>query len=163
MIYTGQTGWLQGNSYGFIFDSTPNDFISGEIEHAICSCFEEAKPDIMFIEGQSALRNPSGPCGSEMLVSGKMDGVILQHQPSRSFFDGEEEFGEIPELESEMNLIKMYGVKTLAITLNTTDLNVDEKKAYQEKITEETGLPVILPLEEGVEEITSLLKRKFRL
>ena len=32
MIYTGQTGWLQGGKYGFIFDSTLNDFVSGELE-----------------------------------------------------------------------------------------------------------------------------------
>ncbi len=31
MIYTGQTGWMQGAKYGFIFDSTLNDFISGEM------------------------------------------------------------------------------------------------------------------------------------
>ncbi|MBY0436259.1 MAG: DUF1611 domain-containing protein, partial [Cyclobacteriaceae bacterium] len=45
MIYTGQTGWMQGAKYGFIFDSTLNDFISGEMEHAIVQCWEEAKPD----------------------------------------------------------------------------------------------------------------------
>ena len=35
MIYTGQTGWMQGWDYGFIFDSTLNDFVSGELERAI--------------------------------------------------------------------------------------------------------------------------------
>ena len=35
MIYTGQTGWMQGAKYGFVFDSTLNDFISGEMEHAV--------------------------------------------------------------------------------------------------------------------------------
>ena len=35
MIYTGQTGWMQGARYGFVFDSTLNDFISGEMEHAV--------------------------------------------------------------------------------------------------------------------------------
>src|SRR5690606_3599273 len=35
MIYTGQTGWMQGAEYGFIFDSTLNDFVSGELEHAV--------------------------------------------------------------------------------------------------------------------------------
>jgi len=29
MIYTGQTGWMQGYPHGFIFDSTVNDFIGG--------------------------------------------------------------------------------------------------------------------------------------
>ncbi|CAN0498139.1 unnamed protein product, partial [Phaeothamnion confervicola] len=35
MIYTGQTGWMQGAKYGFIFDSTLKDFIAGEMEHGI--------------------------------------------------------------------------------------------------------------------------------
>ena len=47
MIYTGQTGWMQGSSYGIIFDSLPNDFVSGELEHAILSCVSEANPDLM--------------------------------------------------------------------------------------------------------------------
>src|SRR5258707_9535575 len=50
MIYTGQTGWMQGAKYGFIFDSTLNDFISGEMEHGIVKCWDETKPDIIFIE-----------------------------------------------------------------------------------------------------------------
>ena len=32
VIYTGQTGWLQGFRHGFIFDATLNDFVSGELE-----------------------------------------------------------------------------------------------------------------------------------
>ena len=35
IIYTGQTGWMQGYKHGFIFDATPNDFVSGEIEKEI--------------------------------------------------------------------------------------------------------------------------------
>ncbi len=35
MIYTGQTSWLQGGKYGNIFDSTFNDFVSGELENAV--------------------------------------------------------------------------------------------------------------------------------
>ena len=83
MIYTGQTGWMQGAKYGFVFDSTLNDFISGEMEHAVVTCYHEAKPDIIFIEGQSALRNPSGPAGSEWIVSAAADAVVLQHNPAR--------------------------------------------------------------------------------
>jgi len=54
MIYTGQTGWMQGIQHGFIFDSTLNDFISGELEYALVSCWKETGADIIFIEGQSA-------------------------------------------------------------------------------------------------------------
>ena len=48
MIYTGQTGWMQGAKYGFVFDSTLNDFISGELEHAVHTCYKETNPDIIY-------------------------------------------------------------------------------------------------------------------
>jgi uncharacterized NAD-dependent epimerase/dehydratase family protein len=70
MVYTGQTGWLQGYPYGFILDATPNDFVSGELERAIVDCANQRKPQLILLEGQSALRNPFGPCGSELILSG---------------------------------------------------------------------------------------------
>ena len=94
MIFTGQTGWLQGSSYGFIFDSTYNDFVSGELEHAIVTCYQEQQPDLIFVEGQSALQNPTGPCGAEFLCSGKADGVVLQHAPGRKYFGDDPQLGE---------------------------------------------------------------------
>ncbi|MDH3453355.1 MAG: DUF1611 domain-containing protein, partial [Gammaproteobacteria bacterium] len=86
MIYTGQTGWMQGARFGFILDATPNDYVSGELEQALLRCAREANPQVMVIEGQSALRNPSGPCGAELLLSGQLAGVILQHVPGRTYF-----------------------------------------------------------------------------
>ena len=38
VIYTGQTGFLQGFKHGLILDSTLNDFVSGELEKAIIDC-----------------------------------------------------------------------------------------------------------------------------
>ena len=63
MIYTGQTGWLQGLKHGFIFDATLNDFVSGELEGALLRCYADTQPEIILMEGQSGLRNPSGPAG----------------------------------------------------------------------------------------------------
>jgi uncharacterized NAD-dependent epimerase/dehydratase family protein len=51
MIYTGQTGWMQGGKYGFILDATLNDFVTGELEHAILQCWREANPEIIFLKG----------------------------------------------------------------------------------------------------------------
>ena len=41
MVYTGQTGWMQGAKYGFVFDSTLNDFISGEM--TCCGTFQRGE------------------------------------------------------------------------------------------------------------------------
>ena len=158
MIYTGQTGWMQGGKYGFVFDATYNDFIAGEVEHAIVSCFDETNPDVIFIEGQSALRNPSGPCGSEFLVSGQAEAVVLQHAPARTHYnDFEKVNAKIPPLRNEIELIRLYGAHTLAVALNTTGLDRRESLRYKIQYEDELNIPVVLPLEEGVERIIPLI------
>jgi len=158
MIYTGQTGWLQGGKYGFIFDSTLNDFISGELEHAIVSCWKETNADVILVEGQSALRNPSGPCGSELLVSGNAKHVILVHAPKRKYYDHLQAWGAIHPLASEIELIKLYGSKVIAVALNTEGCTGEEAFDFQMKFESELQLPVLLPLQQGVEKIIPLIK-----
>ncbi len=159
MIFTGQTGWMQGGTYGFVFDSTPNDFVSGEVEHAIVTCFEEQNPAIIFIEGQSSLRNPSGPCGVEFLLSGEAKYVVLQHAPARRFFDDNEKLASvIPPIQSEIQLIQFYGATVLALTLNTQGLSLEQARIYQQEYESLLGIPVVLPLEEGVDRLVTILK-----
>jgi len=162
MIYTGQTGWMQGYKYGFIFDSTLNDFISGEIERAIVTADKEENPDIILIEGQSALRNPSGPCGTEFLISGNAKGVVLQHRPARKYFDDHQAWGYIPELATEIKLIEFYGAKVLAVTLNEGGMTAEALKTYQKEKEEELGIPVVLPLSEGMDRVVAAVEN-FRL
>jgi uncharacterized NAD-dependent epimerase/dehydratase family protein len=157
MIYTGQTGWLQGMKYGFILDSTLNDFVAGELEHAIVRCVAESNPALIFIEGQSALRNPSGPCGAEMLCSARAQYVILQHSPMRQYFDGNP-FYKIPSLQDEIALIKQYGAEVIAITLNSQDISSDQLQAIKMDIAKQTGLPVVYPRIEGLASLLPLLK-----
>lgn len=160
MIYTGQTGWLQGTAYGFILDSTVNDFVSGEIEAAIVRCDKEARPDLIVVEGQSALRNPLGPCGSEIIVSGNVKGVILQHAPFREYFDTAEDLGcLLPELEDEVRLIEMYGTRVIAVTLNNEKSTPETLEAYRMAAQKQLGIPVVLPLEESVGALMPVLKQ----
>ena len=162
MIYTGQTGWMQGWDYGFIFDSTLNDFVSGELERSIYQCYKDKNPDFILIEGQAALRNPSGPCGSEFLISANVDGVILQHSPKRKHFDGWEHVDAImPSLESEIDLIKSYGKDVIAITLNTQGMTEEEKIYHKNLINTDCGIPVFLPIDEGMDGIVEILKNKY--
>lgn len=148
MIYTGQTGWLQGYPYGFILDTTINDFVSGEIEAAIVACEQEAGPDLIIVEGQSALRNPLGPCGSEFIVSGNIKGVVLQHAPFRQYVDCAEDLHcLLPDIETEIRLVELYGSKVLAVTLNSSGGSDGPLHAYRDELEQKTGIPVILPLE----------------
>jgi len=158
MVFTGQTGWLQGHRYGFVLDSTYNDFISGELEHAVVTCWRDTGADVIFVEGQSALCNPSGPCGAEFLLSAQCKGVILQHSPAREFYKGQEHTGIKISLARELELIRLYGSRVLAITLNTSKLTTDEARMFRQKIAQETELPVILPLEDGMDELSDIVK-----
>ncbi|MCP4295055.1 MAG: DUF1611 domain-containing protein [Proteobacteria bacterium] len=159
MIYTGQTGWLQGYKYGFILDSTLNDFVCGELEKAILTCDRETSPDIIFLEGQSSLRNPSGPCGGEYLLSADVDGIVLQIDPSRIYFGGFEKTGrKLPDVLDEIRLITMYGVKTLAITLNGDNSTPQELIDYQKNLSRKVDIPVIRPIEEGMGALMGTIK-----
>lgn len=145
MIYTGQTGWMQGYKHGFIFDTTINDFISGEVERVIVACDRQEKPDLILLEGQSALRNPSGPCGAEFLISGNIHHVVLQHNPIRKYYDDTKVL--IPAIESEIELIKFYGAEVIALTLNEEGMSKQEILEYQQEMTQKLGIPVLRPLQ----------------
>lgn len=146
MVYTGQTGWLQGGKYGFIFDSTLNDFVSGELEHAILQCIREANPHLVLLEGQSALRNPSGPAGAELIRSGGAKHVILVHAPKRKYYEHTSEWGEIPSLGSEIELIMAYGAQVIGIALNTEECTMEEAQVIQQHYQHQFGIPVSVPM-----------------
>ncbi|MFV1976961.1 MAG: DUF1611 domain-containing protein [Candidatus Scalindua sp.] len=159
MIYTGQTGWMQGGEYGFIFDSTLNDFISGELENAIVCWWKETKAEIILLEGQSGLRNPSGPCGSEFLVSGNAKHTILVFAPKRRYYDHNEKWGKMPDVASEIELINRYDSEVIALVLNTLGCSDEEAFAYQKKYEKSLQIPVLLPLQEGVGEIVPVIEQ----
>lgn len=158
MIYTGQTGWLQGFPYGFLFDCTPNDFVPGELEGAILQCVREAQPDILFIEGQASLRHPSGPAGSELILSAAAHGVILQHAPARRYFTDYEEMGlEIPPLEEEIELIRLLGGEVWAVTIH--EVGLEDPEACCAQLADELELPVLRPLRpEGQRQLVEVLR-----
>jgi uncharacterized NAD-dependent epimerase/dehydratase family protein len=158
MIYTGQTGWLQGGQYGFVFDSTLNDFVSGELENAIVSCWKETGAEMIFLEGQSSLRNPSGPCGIELLISGNAKHVVLLFAPKRKYFDNDAHWGAIPPVETEIEIIEKLGSKVIAVAVNTEDCSIEEAFAYQKEYEQKLNIPVLLPIQEGVDKLIPTLK-----
>ena len=160
VIYTGQTGWLQGFRHGFIFDATLNDFVSGELEGAILRCAEAENPDVILLEGQSSLRNPTGPAGTELLLSGDVHGVILQHMPGRTHVETLEELGYLmPEIGEEVQLIRLLGREVWAVTLNEEGL--ENPEATRRALEEELNLPVFRPLAAGgIEGLINVLETR---
>jgi uncharacterized NAD-dependent epimerase/dehydratase family protein len=159
LVFTGQTGWMQGEPFGFILDSVPNDFVSGELEHAVVSCWEARRPDVILIEGQSALRNPSGPCGSELLLSAGARGVVLQHAPGREYFEGLEKLGlKIPPLADEIALLRAYGARTLAVALNGEGMSAEGLRAERNRLERDLAIPVVLPIEDGPDRLVPVVR-----
>jgi uncharacterized NAD-dependent epimerase/dehydratase family protein len=160
MIGTGQTGWMQGAKYSMVMDSLINDFVSGEIEHAVHEAWKNEQPDAIVIEGQGSLMNPAYPGGFEILAAGRPDFVILQHAPRRLEYDGFPGYSIQPIKEQIAAIEMISGKKVIAITLNHEEMKKEEIAVECEKITDETGLLCTDVLQDGPEKLVSLIMGK---
>ena len=157
LIGTGQTAWMQGAKYSIVLDSLINDFVSGEIEHAVHEAWKNEKPDAIILEGQGSLMNPAYPGGFELLDAGRPDYVILQHAPTRLEYDGFPGYVMHP-LDHQIKAIEFIsGKKVIAITVNHEGMKPDEIPAACKKITEETGLPAFDVLYHGPEGLIDVI------
>lgn len=162
MIGTGQTAWMQGAKYSMIMDSCINDFVSGEIEHAVVSAWKNENPDVIVIEGQGSLMNPAYPGGFEILAAGRPDFVILQHAPKRLEYDGFPGY-KLHSLKEQINAIEVIsGKKVIAITLNHELMQPDEIQAACKALTVETGLPAFDVLAHGAAGLIEVLKKELK-
>jgi uncharacterized NAD-dependent epimerase/dehydratase family protein len=163
MIYTGQTGWLQGADYGFILDATINDFVSGEMEAALLACARDRSPDVMVIEGQSSMQNPSTPCGAEIIVSGAVHGVVLQHVPGRKTFCGYSPFPDLrPSLEKEIGILSAYETPLLGICLNFSEAGDMLQDSLIEGLVERYNVPVVAPFRQPIDPILDSVENLMR-
>jgi uncharacterized NAD-dependent epimerase/dehydratase family protein len=157
LIGTGQTAWMQGARYGIVLDSLVNDFVSGEIEHAVWRCWKEQSPQVMVLEGQGSLMNPAYPGGMELLAAGRPQVVILQHAPARTDYDG---FPGHPlhPLERQIQAVEMLADKpVIAITVNHESLTPAQAREACTRIHEATGLPAVDVLLDGPGELVTAL------
>ncbi len=162
MVGTGQTAWMQGAKYSMIMDSCINDFVSGEIEHAVVSAYDNEHPDVIVIEGQGSLMNPAYPGGFEILAAGRPDYVILQHAPTRLEYDGFPGYPLHPLKEQIRAIEIISGKQVIAVTVNHENMEAHEIPEACKKITEETGLPAFDVLLDGAGELVERLKDKMK-
>jgi len=106
----------------------------------------------MILEGQSGLRNPSGPCGSEMIISGDVDGVILQHSPMRKKFKGMENYpAMVPDILDEKALIETLGGKLIGFSINTEHMTQTDIDNYRKELSTRTQLPIVFPFYDSLD------------
>lgn len=157
LIGTGQTAWMQGARYGMILDSLINDFVAGEIEHAVWSAWTDQHPEVIVLEGQGSLMNPAYPGGFELLAAGRPDLVVLQHAPARKEYDGFPGY-PIQPLSRQIEAIEILsGKPVVAVTVNHEDLSDDQIPAICDAIEMVVGLPAMDLLRDRGDRLVSIL------
>jgi uncharacterized NAD-dependent epimerase/dehydratase family protein len=157
MIGTGQTAWMQGAGYCIILDSLINDFVSGEIEHAVWSVWKETNLDVVVIEGQGSLMNPAYPGGFEILSAGRPDVIVLQHAPARKDYDGFPG-NPIHPLKKQIQAVELLsGKPVVAITINHEGIKPQDLPKVYSRIKREVGLPAFDVLLDGAEGLLGTL------
>ena len=86
-------------------------------------------------------------------------GVILQHVPGRKTLHFNNVSLPMPDIQGDLELIKVYGARTLALTLSSDGLDFAELEDIRIAHQSSLGLPVFLPKENGVEEIVAIISQ----
>jgi uncharacterized NAD-dependent epimerase/dehydratase family protein len=166
MVGTGQTAWMQGVRYGILLDSLINDFVTGEIEHAVWSAWNETHPQVIVIEGQGSLLNPAYPGGFEILAAARPDAVVLQHAPARLDYDGFPGY-PIEPLRKQIDAIEMIsGARVVAVTINHEGIPPEGIDSACVTVGESVGLPAYDVLIDGAgglaDAVLTYMKRSAR-
>ncbi|MFO7677354.1 MAG: DUF1611 domain-containing protein [Thermoplasmatota archaeon] len=150
MIYTGQTGWMQGWPHGIVLDAMINDFVSGGIEGAILDCWKDHHPTFMLIEGQGSLLHPFFPGGFEILAAGSVHGYILVDAPGRPHLDGFKGY-PLPDPKKIVTIADLItNQKLLGIGINQEQLTPQNIHYHKKRLNTIFNVPVVEPLSEGV-------------
>ncbi|MGD8412986.1 MAG: DUF1611 domain-containing protein [Candidatus Latescibacterota bacterium] len=149
LVGTGQTAWLQGARYGVVMDSLVNDFVSGEIEHAVVTAYREVKPGVIVIEGQGSLLNPAYPGGMEILAAARPDAIVLQHAPAREEYDGFPGY-RIHPLDQQIEALEnVSSASVAAITINHEGMPRDAIPHVCDALERAFGIPAADVLVDG--------------
>ena len=152
-IATGQTGLIQGASYGFAMDAFPLQYVIGELESEVVRANETEHPDIIIVEGQGALSHPAYASSCGILRGARPKAVILQHPPKRKVL-GDFPFVKMPSVQSEIDLIEHFSqTKVIAITLNHEGMTNQELEHTILEYEREFHLPVTDVLKTGYNKI----------
>ena len=161
LIATGQTSLMQGAKYGISTDALINQFVVGEIENSVIQAFTNEKPDIILVEGQSAVSHPAFMSSLGILKGSMPDGIILQHPPARTFRCDFPDLA-MPTIESEIKLIEAISqTKVLAIALSHENLTDEEILGIVVDYEKRLQLPTTDVLSHGCRKLVQTLGKHF--
>lgn len=159
MIFTGQTGWMQGWPHGVVIDAMINDFVSGGIEGAILDSWKDERPEFIVIEGQGSLVHPFFPGGFEIMAAGQIHGFILQDAPGRHHLDGFPGY-PMPDPGRVVKIATLLSEHPLVgIGLNHEHLSPDEAEKAKTRLRRRFKVPVEDPVTEGVAKMADAVEK----
>jgi uncharacterized NAD-dependent epimerase/dehydratase family protein len=163
LLGTGQTAWMQGARFGVVLDAIVNDFVTGEIEHAVWSAWTEARPRAIVIEGQGTLIHPAYPGGFEILGAARPKAVVLQHAPGRRTLEGFPGVAVADPLRHVEAIRLISGTPTIAIAMSREGLRPDDYAPAARVLQRRTGLPVLDPLADDGAALAALVASRLGL
>ncbi len=161
LVATGQSGLMQGAMYGVAIDAMISQFVVGEIENSIIQAFTNECPDIILVEGQSAVSHPAFMGSLGILKGSKPDGIILQHPPDRKYRCDFPDF-KMPTVESEIKLIETIShAKVMAIALSHENLSEEAILGIISNYEKKFQLATTDVLRHGCQKLVHALSERF--
>jgi uncharacterized NAD-dependent epimerase/dehydratase family protein len=145
---TGQTGiFVEG--WGICVDAVVADFVAGASEAVTLRAARDA--DIVLVEGQGSILHPGYSGVSLGLLHGSLPHALIAcHQAGRTTFR-HNAWLPIPSLATVIELHEAMAAplrpaRTIAVSLNTSDLSERDALAAIARAEDETGLPTVDPV-----------------
>ena len=145
---------------GLPIDAVTADFVSGAAER-ISPAAPADHWDV--IEGQGSLFTPAYAGVSLGLLHGSQpDAIVLCHDPKRSTISGcpstpLPSLREAIELNLRLGRLTNPKIRCVGVSVNTSQLSVLERESTLARLVDETGLPCVDPLVEGLDAIVDQL------
>ena len=160
---TGQTGIMIAGE-GLPLDAVVSDFVTGAAE----LLSPDNSPDHWdMIEGQGSIFHPGYlQVTIGLLVGSQPDALVVCHDPMRTAISGWPSF-KLPSIQEVVERSILIGsltnaeIRCIGVSLNTQQVPMADRKHLLARYEEETGLPCVDPLIDGVAPILDNLQRSF--
>ncbi|MBC7939204.1 MAG: NAD-dependent epimerase/dehydratase family protein, partial [Chitinophagaceae bacterium] len=160
---TGQTGIMIAGQ-GLPLDAVVSDFVTGAAE----MLSPDNTPDHWdMIEGQGGIFHPGYlQVTIGLLVGSQPDALVVCHDPLRTVISGWPGF-KLPSVREVIDRSVLLGsltnaaIRCVGVSLNTHQVPAVERQQLLERYADETGLPCVDPLIDGVTPILDKLQQEF--